>query len=315
MSKRILVCIISTIIIACITSCNRGKINIDSNNTHNFFIQRSYWLDNDSLLPLTFYYTSRSFISSSDEIEECCIGNGSGLNFDCSVCNFSISETPIYMVDKTEYYKGNLVVQPKGLNASIGDTVLTVKTKEGVSESFHIGNIAYEAVDETANTKAQEFIEYALINPAMCFEDGRPRTPAFAVEMNVLKDITVTRFASASDKFGFDLKNAKVYSYDEYMTTVSEPLENMELDKIIPDIYDRKVSNINEVAGDIDLKAGVYYVIVPLVQFEPTIPEPIFSGIDICFNADGGNYMLHVSCNPLFAENFHVQGEVLELFD
>ena len=54
---------------------------------------------------------------------------------------------------------------------------------------------------------------------------------------------------------------------------------------------------------------------MPLVQYEKEIPEPIFSGIDIGFTAENESCLLHVNCNPLFSNNYHLEDEVTALFD
>lgn len=318
MKVRSFICAFAVFLTACLTlSCKSGTTgrNPKTASDGTAFIERSYWIDSMSTrVSLVFYYVDKPFAKTEDDIEKCTIGNGADIVYNCNVIEFVIDDDPIYTVDKIKYYRGRLTIEPIGINSSIGDTQITIKTKKSEAKSYPIGNFAYTKIDHAANQNAADFIEYALLNPALYSENDRPKTAAFAIEMNVLKDITVNRFDSASNMFGFDIRSSRVYSYDEYMSTLSDALENMELDQLIPGIYERKIVDRKATADEIELKAGRYVLIVPVVQYESEIPEPAFSGIDIGFSAETGNYILHVNCNPTVIENFHVQDEVEALF-
>ena len=188
--------------------------------------------------------------------------------------------------------------------------------KDGRSYHFPIGNIAFTAWNEEETAKANNFVyAYVRRSPLHPGENGKTTAPVLVVDLEASRDITLTRLASASDKFGFDLQNCKVCSYDEYAKTFEELIDNGQLDSKLPDIYRRKQVEKGEDTGAIELKAGGYVLLVPLVQYEKEIPEPIFSGIDIGFTAENESYLLHVNCNPLFSNNYHLEDEVTALFD
>ena len=311
--KQMFLCII-VVLLAIFGFAACSNVGTDKLEDGVRFVPHCYWVDSEnSYLSLSFYHTGKSFATTAAEIESCSIGNSS-TKIDCSVDSFELSDTPLYTVEKTKYYLGRISIQPEGLNAPLGDAELFVTCKDGQSHHFPIGNIAFTAVDQPEFERASKFVS-ATIRGAMYFDNGKATTPVFAVSMQVDADVTLTRLASASDKFGFDLQNCKVCSYDEYAKTFEELVDNGQLDSKFPDIYRRKQVEKGEVTGAIELKAGEYVLLVPLVQYEKEIPEPIFSGIDIGFTAENESCLLHVNCNPLFSNNYHLEDEVTALFD
>ena len=311
--KQMFLCII-VVLLAIFGFAACSNVGTDKLEDGVRFVPHCYWVDSEnSYLSLSFYHTGKSFATTAAEIESCSIGNSS-TKIDCSVDSFELSDTPLYTVEKTKYYLGKISIQPEGLNAPLGDAELFVTCKDGQSHHFPIGNIAFTAVDQPEFERASKFVS-ATIRGAMYVDNGKATTPVFAVSMQVDADVTLTRLASASDKFGFDLQNCKVCSYDEYAKTFEELVDNGQLDSKFPDIYRRKQVEKGEVTGAIELKAGGYVLLVPLVQYEKEIPEPIFSGIDIGFTAENESCLLHVNCNPLFSNNYHLEDEVTALFD
>ncbi len=314
MIKRIFICVLGVIMAGFILSCDHSGDNGTANKTQ-AFIQRSYCVDsNETIINLTFYTTGNSFVTSADEIESCFIGNGSDLDFECGVLEFDIGQNPIYSEGNTKYYHGRMAIKPKELNVSIGDTVLTINKKDGGSESFNIGNIAYTDIDEEEEATSSKFADAMIVNTAEHFQNDRIGFSAVVLYLDALQDITITRFACDSEAFGFDIGSSKVYSYDEYMADVDTLIESKELDKLIPGIYERKVTDRKETAGSLNLTTGEYYIVIPIVQYEQTIPEPIRSCLDICFEVNGENHTKHVWSWQFFSENFHSQDAVTELF-
>lgn len=310
-AKRLILTLILIFIAGLATSCpHRAEVNSDI-----AFVERSYWIDNMSTrLNLTFYSVGSPFSKTLDDIEKCTIGTEEDITYECKVIKIDAADDPIYELDGIRYYQGRLSIETSGVKSSIGTAFVTLMTKDGGKQSFRIGNVAYTTVDDEANQMAEKAVEYASINPALYSEYDRPKVAAFAVELNALKPITITRFASASDVFGFDIEGSIVCTYDEYMSKYADALDSMELDSLIPGIYERRSVARHEVAGRIELKAGRYVLIVPLVQYENDIPEPVFAGLDVFFDDEMNNYHMHLYCNPIIVENFHVQDEVRSLF-
>ena len=274
--KQMFLCII-VVLLAIFGFAACSNVGTDKLEDGVRFVPHCYWVDSEnSYLSLSFYHTGKSFATTAAEIESCSIGNSS-TKIDCSVDSFELSDTPLYTVEKTKYYLGKISIQPEGLNAPLGDAELFVTCKDGQSHHFPIGNIAFTAVDQPEFERASKFVS-ATIRGAMYFDNGKATTPVFAVSMQV-------------------------------------DVDNSQLDSKFPDIYRRKQVEKGEVTGAIELKAGGYVLLVPLVQYEKEIPEPIFSGIDIGFTAENESCLLHVNCNPLFSNNYHLEDEVTALFD
>ena len=312
MKKLVAWSFIAVMLTCILSACGKTKASVSV-----AFVPHAYWLDSENCrLDLSFYHTGECFATTSGEIESCSIGNSAGTEFDCDVLALELVEQPLYTVGQSRYYMGSLTIKPKAMNASIGDAEIFITRKDGRSYHFPIGNIAFTAWNEEETAKANNFVyAYVRRSPLYPGENGKTTAPVLVVDLEASRDITLTRLASASDKFGFDLQNCKVCSYDEYAKTFEELVDNGQLDSKLPDIYRRKQVEKGEVTGAIELKAGEYVLLVPLVQYEKEIPEPIFSGIDIGFTAENESYLLHVNCNPLFSNNYHLEDEVTALFD
>ncbi len=301
-------------IISCLSACKQHTA-FERSNTR--FIERSYWFDDpNASLDLTFYYTGKSFADDKDEISRCSIGIDENEIFACELIGFGLKDKPLYETGGDEYYQGNLSIKFNDLASSIRGAQLILELSDGTVGTYPIGDIFYSTINEAANREAQQFIEYALINPAIyTSREGSPKTAAVALEIQVHRSLMIERLTCEFKEIGLDAQNTIVYAYDDYISNVSEPLDNMELDKIIDGIYDRKVVASQNTDCKIELDSGKYVLLIPITQSSDDVLEPMFTGLDIEFRVDGKRYSTHVYCNPLFTENSHSLAEVTALFE
>lgn len=301
-------------IISCLSACKQHTA-FERSNTR--FIERSYWFDDpNASLDLTFYYTGKSFAEGKDEIAHCSIGIDENEIFACELIGFGLKDKPIYEAGGDEYYQGNLSIKFNNLSSTIRGAQLILELNDGTVDTYPIGDIFYSAINEAANREAQQFIEYALINPAIYTSgEGSPKTAAIALEIQARSSLTIERLTSEFKEIGLDAQNTIVYTYDDYISNIKEPLDNMELDKAIAGIYDREVVASQSTDCSIELDSDRYVLLIPITQSSDDVLEPMFAGLDIEFNVDGERYSMHVYCNPLFTENFHSLAEVTALFE
>lgn len=314
MKKKLAFMLLAIIIVACLSACEAGPAYMENEAR---FIRRAYWFDNpNATLDLVFYYMGEPFAAGMEDISSCAIVSAVNGEFDCELIEYELADEPIYKIGGADCYQGRLCVKFRDLQSSIADASLSMELKDGTEMTCSIGSISYSAIDEAANEEARAFIEYALINPAIyAGEDEIPGTAAIALEMQVRDNLIITNLIYKFEQIGLDLQRIAVYPYDEYISHISAPLDNMELDKIIDGIYERKTAGNQNSGCGIALDPGRYVLLIPVAQSSEDVLEPVFAGLDIEFDVEGRQYSMHVSCNPLFTENFHSIAEVTALFE
>lgn len=314
MMKRLFTCMIAVVaMVGCLSACVKHTAS-DSDNMH--FIEHSYCFDDpNAMLDLVFYYTGEPFVDKMDEISRCAIGMNVSEMVTCELERFELKTEPLYEVAGIEYNQGFLSVKLNGLNSTIKDAQLMLTLNDGTTGAYPIGDIFFSPVEGAVNDEAMQFIEYALVNPAIYADgDGNPKTAAIALEVQILSSITINSVSCMLEEIGLDMQNSTLYSYDDFASNISGPLDNMKLDNVIDGIYDRKVMAKQNTDCSFELAPGRFVLLIPLTQCTEEVLEPLSLGLDIAFRVDGVQYSMHVYCNPLFTENFHSLSEVSALF-
>lgn len=287
------------------------------------FVERTYCFDSGSgLINLTFYTNDKpSRIWAADKITSVEIVSQS-TELKATIAQLEVADSPLYSTKNSDYYHGMLAVEFSGLDASLGAASLKVAFSDGETKLFPIGQIGYLAdpmggKQPTGEEDYFRCFEYGTMNAAVKLTDsGVLRIPAIAVNISVLEQTTITSFDMGFKNIGLDAGNAVIYTKDEYQSSISEPLEKMELDKVIPSIYDNEETAAVNGACSITLEPGVYFIILPVVTVEGVgAPKLIHTGIDIEYISNDKNGLFHIQCNPLYMENFHAEEEVLSLFN
>lgn len=286
------------------------------------FVERTYCFDSGSgLINLTFYTNGESSgVWAADKIISVEIVS-ENKTLKASISQLDVDGSPLYSAGDRNYYHGMMAVEFSGLDASLGLASLKVNFVNGDTKSFPIGQIGYLADPMKGMQPAGEedyfrCFEYGTMNAAVYLtESGVLKIPAIAVNVSVLEHTTIASFDMGLNNIGLDAANAIVYTEEEYQSAVSEPLEKMELDKVIPGVYDNKETGAVNGACGITLEPGVYFIILPVVTVEGAgAPKLIHTGIDIEYISNDKKGLFHIQCNPLYMEYFHVEEEVLSLF-
>jgi hypothetical protein len=312
MKKILAFMIVFLLLISLMFACDRGS----AETAQVYFIKRAYSFDEASgSINLVFCSNSHLRGWNIDNIKSCVlVSDSTGSELACVIEKINLAEYAMYTIKDVDYYQNSMTIRFDKLKATLGDVSLTLNFNDGETASYDIGSISFTDINEVDSLAiTSQYIEYAYINPALFVaEDGILQIPAVAICIAVLDDITIQSLKFGFSELGFAARGVQVFTEAEYDSHVSQKLEDMQLHEIIEDIYVPQYTDKVDEQCQVDLSAGIYYLIVP-IEMTKEAYKPIRAGATILFSTGSDQLKYCIPCNPLYKENFFSEAEILSL--
>lgn len=261
---------------------------------------------------LTFYTKSKTILFDDvSKIDKAYISLNEE-NIDIQVDEISFDgENPLMEIDGEKIYIGKVESHIKKLSRGYFDKCnIIFYMKSGEELTYSIGDIVYQDVD--SNTPSDFYVTFA--EGVMFSKNEEPIINGVVLRFEVPETLTISEIDFGIPTIGLDVSNIKIFNENEYNSKFITHADENTLDKILPNAYTEKITDVISNKCNIEIPMGISYVYIPFTKKSADQPQPerLYANIKVLI--DGNQYNMWATSFPFYSATYHSETEIENLF-
>ena len=217
------------------------------------------------------------------------------------ILDISASNPMSFSESKDIYYVCNVSYKiPASSFQNYTNASIIINYKDGSQIQLRSGDIAFSQ-SKTVYLE-NSALDYALIADSSLYKDEHDllRISGIMLQLSCNQKITIEKLFLGLPGLGIDNSGIQVLNSQQYQGKWMSLLQEMSLDMLISNVYERKYREPS-FSCNIQLDKGEWFLYIPFTFSDQKMPEPKRLFLDIIYEENNQSATFHVDSFPLYS--------------